>query len=263
VKENTKKEVKRNPKKIEEEVEYVSNFGFKKKVVEPMKKIEEEEINVPPKKTTPKIRKEKIEVETEEVNFPPKKTTPKKEEIVEEINVPPKKTQIKNELQDEPPKKVIEKEEKVEEESILPKKRWDTSSYLEGKTKSNTTETQTKNKEEEMKGFKCENEKYQPIIDVITEKFNQIYFSDKEVTSVVSSKKRMISNGIAGLFGLVNQNSLQENIANEILNYVSLIQGNDLESSEKIIKDLTNNNWEDVKSFIKGLKFLNQVLGDK
>jgi len=34
----------------------------------------------------------------------------------------------------------------------------------------------------------------------------------------------MISNGLAGLFGLINQNTLQENIANEILNYSNFIK---------------------------------------
>jgi hypothetical protein len=73
----------------------------------------------------------------------------------------------------------------------------------------------------------------------------------------------MISNGISTLFSLISQNSLNNNIINEVLKYSQFLSKNDIESSEKIIKDLTNNNWEEVKSFIKGLKFLNQALTGK
>ncbi len=73
----------------------------------------------------------------------------------------------------------------------------------------------------------------------------------------------MISTGIGSLYGVINQNKLQEEIGEQILKFTLSLNENDFERSEKIIKDLTSNHWEETKSYIKGLKFLHQVLGGK
>jgi len=105
--------------------------------------------------------------------------------------------------------------------------------------------------------------RYQPILKILQKSFNAA-FSNPAVASVDSNmtKKRLIENGLNLLYQDCGMEKIPDDLLNELLRLCDALSNGDYTSAEKTIKGISTEFWDDANGFIKGLKFLTQVVRD-
>lgn len=83
------------------------------------------------------------------------------------------------------------------------------------------------------------------------------------VTTSDAQKKRMIESGLLALYKELSERKYSSELIKELTTICQKISSSDFTGSDKLIKKFSEEYWEETKPFIKGLKFLNQILKEK